>query len=149
MERGGNGFHSERACHSARERISLELDGELAAREAVRLRVHLVACPTCSADRRRLTAIVSALRSGAPELPRSSAAWPRVSRARVRSNLAMLATTAAVVLTGAIAVSQHLNRPGSVGALSAAQGMPIYGGLAPDQGYPVYVYGQAPLPRLT
>jgi anti-sigma factor RsiW len=149
MERGGNGVRSERGCGAARERISLELDGELGRGEALRLRLHLLACPACSADRRRLAAIVTTLRAGAPELPQASAVWPRASRARLRSNLAMLATTAAVLVTGAVALTGQLSRPAPVGALSATQGLPIYGGLAPDQGYPVYVYGQVPLPRLT
>ena len=36
--------------------------------------------------------------------------------------------------------------PAARGALSAVQGMPVYGGLPPDQGYPIYAYSEVVLP---
>jgi predicted anti-sigma-YlaC factor YlaD len=141
-------FGSERACSSARELISLALDGELSAREAVRLRGHLLACPDCSAYRRQLLAVAAALRQSAPELAREGATWPTTSRSKLSGRMAGLAAAAALALTGLATLGGAGGGPTPTGALSATQGLPVYSGLSPEQGYPSYVYHPPLLPFL-
>jgi hypothetical protein len=151
--RKGMGGHpnqvSQEPCELAHARISLALDGELTRLEALRLRAHVATCADCAGYRQDLARATAALRASAPALPHRAGAWPRAAPAAARARL--LPIVAAVALIGlGVAVSGGL--PGghkSVGALSAAQGMPVYGGLRPDQGLPAYApAGSAPGPFL-
>jgi hypothetical protein len=161
-------FRSERACGSARKLISLALDGEITGREAVRLRAHLAGCSDCSAYKRQLVSVAAALRESAPELTQGAAIRQVSRRTEKPGRIAVLAGAAALALIGFAALAETGNKPAAVGALSAAQGMPVYrgpspapigarsaaqgmpvyGGLSPEQGYPAYIYKQPQLPRL-
>jgi predicted anti-sigma-YlaC factor YlaD len=141
-------FRSERACGSARELISLALDGEITGREAVLLRAHLAGCSDCAAYKRQLVSVAAALRESAPELTQGAAIRQVSRRTAKPDRFAVLAGAAALALIGFAALAGTGNEPAPVGALSAAQGMPVYGGLSPEQGYPAYIYKQPQLPRL-
>ena len=142
------GLGPEQVCRSARELISLALDGEISRREALRLRTHLLACSDCSAHRRQLGGVAAALRASAPALAQGAAGSATVPGVRRRAERVVLVGAAALALVGVAALAGAQSGLTPLGALSAAQGMPVYGGLRPDQGFPVYVYEQIVLPRL-
>jgi predicted anti-sigma-YlaC factor YlaD len=135
-------------CEPIRELVSLALDGEIGRRGLLRLRGHLLVCRDCACYRRQLVTVATTLRESAPELARG-VAFPRPSRSALlaRKSLA-LGAAAALMLIGFAGLAGEQSGPSRGGALSAAQGMPVYGGLRPDQGYPIYVYREIVLPPL-
>ena len=85
------------ACCTAREQISLHLDGELSELEQVALNAHLTSCRSCRAYRASVAEVSAQLRLATPEQPAFPVVLPHRSRIRVPLRTAQVAAAAAVV----------------------------------------------------
>ncbi|MDQ3875384.1 MAG: zf-HC2 domain-containing protein, partial [Actinomycetota bacterium] len=83
-------------CHSARELVSVELDGELSTLERARLRAHLRACADCASFHDSVAWIADALRSEPLVVPASGVQIPH--RTRRFDRVRMTAAAAAAVV---------------------------------------------------
>jgi predicted anti-sigma-YlaC factor YlaD len=83
-----------RACESARERISLHLDGELFEFEELALNEHLARCAGCQAHAASLAEVSDRLRSAPLEQPEFAVVLPHRPRIRVPLRTAQAAAAA-------------------------------------------------------
>ncbi len=88
-------------CVSAREYVSVQLDGELPELELDRLETHLRFCPDCSAWADQVQEVTHRLRGAELEVPAAagSFAYRRRTRRLAVSSAVVLASAAAVVAT--------------------------------------------------
>jgi predicted anti-sigma-YlaC factor YlaD len=127
-------LHRER-CSRPRQRISLQVDGELSARGRLLLALHLTRCAPCRTFRAELAAMVGALRSTALAAPASA------SRLRVVLQPPRLALAGGLAVLGlTLTMSGVLSGTGvgEIGALSPVQGLPVYSTPYQLEGLPVY-----------
>jgi anti-sigma factor RsiW len=126
-------------CERQRERLSGQVDGELSGRDFLLLQAHLAYCPACRAFRTQLRGVAEALRASALARP-SVAVRPRWAPAAARPARAVLAAGFATLglAVGATALVEATNSPAGVGALSPAQGLPVYSTPYRLEGLPVY-----------
>lgn len=85
-------------CELARERVSLQLDDELSAHEALLLDRHLAGCDSCERFADGVRATTALLRAAPLEQSEALFSWRRVSLPLSGRAAAVLASTAAAVL---------------------------------------------------
>jgi predicted anti-sigma-YlaC factor YlaD len=124
-------------CVPQRQRISSLVDGELRLAGRLLVHAHLLRCAACRAFRAELISLASALRGTA--LARPAAASPFGWRLHVLPQRLALAGGLAVL--GIAVTTSGLLRGttvAKVGALSPAQGLPVYSTPYRLEGLPVY-----------
>ena len=107
------------ACQSARERISLHLDGELSEFEQLALHEHLASCGACRAHAAALAEVSDGLRSAPLEQPEFPVVLPY--RPRIRVPLRTARAAAAVVAVAFIGFT-------AAGLTGAQNSVPLRGG---------------------
>jgi predicted anti-sigma-YlaC factor YlaD len=122
-------------CARQRQRISLLVDGELGLRARTLLHAHLVRCRDCRDFLARLAGVTAALRSTALG---SAASAPRRSLRAYPQRLALAAGLAVVGIAVSMSGVFEGTGVGQVGALSPAQGWPVYSTPYQQEGLPVY-----------
>ncbi|HEY7207392.1 MAG TPA: zf-HC2 domain-containing protein [Gaiellaceae bacterium] len=107
----------------ARRWASEELDEELGAANALRLRAHVLHCSSCRQFRRQLRSFTPTLRRERTASPLARVIGPMKPR--------LVAVAAAAVLVASLAAGTDLvgrqGESGTVGALPATEGLPVYG----------------------
>ena len=107
------------ACQFARERISLQLDGELSELEQLALDDHLVRCAGCRAHQVSLAEVSDRLRSTALERPEFPVVLPYRSRIRLPLRTAQAAAAAVAVAFIGFSAAGLTGAENSVGAASS------------------------------
>jgi anti-sigma factor RsiW len=124
-------------CVPQRQRISSLVDGELGLAGRLLVHAHLPRCAACRAFRAELIGLTAALRGTAPTRPAvtSPFGW------RLRVLPQRLALAGGLAVLGIAVTSSGLlrgNAVAKVGALSPAQGLPVYSTPYRLEGLPVY-----------
>jgi anti-sigma factor RsiW len=105
-----------KACSTAREQISLHLDGELSEFEQIALNAHLTACPRCRAYGASVAEVSAQLRMAPVEEPEFPVVLPHRTRIRMPLRTVQAAAAAAVVAVFGLAAAGVT--PGSERAFS-------------------------------
>lgn len=112
-------------CELARERVSLQLDDELSAHEALLLDRHLAGCSACEGFADGVRASTALLRAAPFEQSEALFSWRRVSSFPLSGRAAaVLASTAAAVLV-AVALVPSSGSGNSVGFVSSLSGVAL------------------------
>ena len=134
-------------CTRQRQRLSLQVDGELPHGEQLLLQAHLARCTGCRAFRAELSGVTDELRSTA--LARADFAI-ETPQPRLRARPTRLAPTAGLAVVGLAVITTGLLRAGharvEIGALNPAQGFPVYSTPYRLEGLPVYTRPSAQFP---
>jgi predicted anti-sigma-YlaC factor YlaD len=104
------------ACRTAREQISLHLDGELSELEQVALNAHLAACVRCRTYGASVADVSAQLRLAPAVQPEFPVVLPH--RARIRMPLRTAQAAAAAVVVAVLGMTAAGVTPGSERALS-------------------------------
>ncbi|HLY85872.1 MAG TPA: anti-sigma factor [Gaiellaceae bacterium] len=106
-------------CDQARERLSLQLDDELSAHEAVLLERHLATCPACAAFAADVSESTALLRATPLEPAPPFLLLRRPVATRMASRVAAVAAAAAAAVLVAVST---VSLPGNSGRASAGFG---------------------------
>jgi anti-sigma factor RsiW len=108
-----------KACGTAREQISLHLDGELSEFEQIALNAHLAACSRCRAYGASVAEVSAQLRMAPVEEPEFPVVLPH--RMRIRIPLRTVQAAAAAAVVAAFGLTAAGVTPGSERAFSGRE----------------------------
>jgi len=101
-------------CESARQAISLSIDGELSEFELFLLKAHVERCSSCRAFKAELTSVTAAIRLALPEPLPHPVGLPHRRRMPYRTNVLSVAAAAAVaVIAVGLGTVLPSSQPGS------------------------------------